>query len=454
MISARRPAKNARGPFRIVAPARHALRTLRTLRTLLALPSLTWLIATACEGRGANVVGPNGSTTFARFVSIGTAISMGSQSAGVVYDAQVRAWPALLARQAGATFSVPQLRTPGCSPPFIAPLQFWRLLSGVDALLGDSSCAGEFAGIVPPTNNVALVGASAWAALNLTPKTVAATSSSFGAGDRSRYPLVLGTTQSQVTAMRVLRPSFVSVELGFSEVLGAALGGLLVPATSYGQSAPWTYVPPSVFAPVYSAIADSVKLTGAKAVLLGVPSVTMLVSLRTGNELWIERASLLGFGVAVAADCQGSANLIATAPLVPLLAARARAASTTQGLSCADVPGAADYVLTPSDVATLNQVVDQMNVQVKKLADANGWAFADVNAVLAQAIAERAPYSAAAQLGCVLPYGQYTSLDGVNLNSAGHQLLANTVAGAVNAKYGFAIPAVAVAVVPPSPLCP
>lgn len=442
MIPALRSTKTPRRPALGVAPARHALIV------------MTWLIALACEGRGANIVGPAGSSAFSRFVAIGTATSMGMQSSGVLYDVQVRAWPSLLARQAGAPFTVPQLRAPGCSPPLVAPLQFARLLSGVDASLGDSSCAGLFTGIVPPTNNLALAGATAWAALNLTPKVVTAVPFTFGVGDRSRYPLVLGTTQSQVTAMRVLRPSFVSVELGTTEVLGAALSGLLVPATAYGQSTPWTYVPAAVFAPVFSAIADSVKSSGAKAVLLSVPRMSNVVSMRAGSELWADRAALLAVGIAVAADCQGSANLVATSELVPRLAARARTETAPESLSCADVPGAVDHVLTPSDVATLDQAVDQMNTQIRKLADQNGWAFGDLNTVLAQAMTERAPYSATTQLGCVSPYGQYVSLDGVNLNAAGHQLLANAVAGAINAKYGFAIPTPAVPLVPPSQLCP
>jgi hypothetical protein len=442
MIPALRPAKRTCGSALAVTSARQLL--------LVA----TCAIAMACEGRGANVVGPAGSDAFSRFVAIGTAITMGTQSSGVLYDSQVRAWPALLARQAGATFAVPQLRSPGCSPPLVAPLQLGRLLSGVDATLGDSSCAGLFAGIVPPTNDLALSGATAWAALNLTPKVVTAQPFAFGVGDRSRYPLVLGVSQSQVTAMRVLRPSFVSVELGTTELLGAALTGLLVPAVSYTQGTPWTYVPAPVFATVYSAIADSVGRSGAKAALLGVPRVSKLVSMRTGGELWADRTALLSFGIEVASDCQGSANLIATAPLIPPLAAIARTKGSVKALSCADVPGKTDYVLTPSDVSVLNQVVDLMNAHVHTVADLHGWAFVDVDAVMATAIAERAPYRAAAQLGCVSPYGQYVSLDGVNLNVAGQQLLANAVANAINAKFGFAIPALAVPVVPASQLCP
>jgi hypothetical protein len=43
-------------------------------------------------------------------------------------------------------------------------------------------------------------------------------------------------------------------------------------------------------------------------------------------------------------------------------------------------------------------------------------------------------------LGCVRPYGQYVSLDGVHPNEDGYQQMANAAADALNATYGFAIP--------------
>src|ERR1017187_3976959 len=227
------------------------------------------LVLAACESSGAHTTGPRGSDAFARFVAIGTGVTMGVQSGGVLYDTQVQAWPSLLAHQVGASFAMPLLRTPGCSPPLVAPLQLAYLLSGVSAVVGDSSCAGALGTELPPLNNLALSGATAWDALNLTPKAIAAAPARYGAGDRARYPLALGSTQSQVTAMIVEQPSLVSVELALAEVLPAATTGLLVPAASYTQSAPFTYVPAEIFAPLYAAIADSAKQkTGALGVLL------------------------------------------------------------------------------------------------------------------------------------------------------------------------------------------
>jgi len=412
------------------------------MRTAARLALLTsgLLLPTACESGGAHPAGPKGREAFARFVAIGTGLTTGVQSGGILYAMQAGSWPALVAQQAGAPFTAPLLRAPGCPPPLIAPLQLGRFLSGTSVMARDSSCAGTIGSPAPPLNNLALPGASAWAMLTLTPKATAAAPARYDVLDRARYPLTLGSTQSQVTAMIVERPSFVAVEAGMSEVIGAVTTGMLVGATSYAQATPFTYVPADIFAPVFAAIADSVRKTGARAVLLSVPHVTKLVSLRGGAELWADRATLATFGVTVAADCNGSANRVFTPSLVPGLVARASATLAAQTLSCTDIPGAADAVLTPADVTTLDSVVDQMNAQIRKLADDNGWAFADLDAEYSSLFSAHTPYRAAEELSCVYPYGDFVSLDGVHPNSAGHHVIANVVSLAVNSTYGLEIP--------------
>ena len=420
-----------------------------------ALAAVATLLLAACESGDAGVSGPKGRDAFARFVAIGTGFSAGVQSGGLFYNSQEQAWPALLAHQAGAGFVIPLLRSPGCPPPRIAPVGLTRLLSGASSAGVDSSCAGTLATLAPPLDNLALPGATAWAALSLTPKLVAAAPTRYSAGDRARYPLVLASTQSQLTAALVLHPTLVGVELGQAEVLSAATSGLLVQATSYTQATPFTYVPAAIFAPEFAAISDSLKRRStARVALLGVGRISNLVAFRTGGELAADRAGLAVAGVVVDANCDGNANLINTAAGVPVLVARAQSALAPQPLSCADVPGTSDGVLTPADVTALDAVVDQMNAQIKQVADQNGWGFVDVNAVWAAARAARAPYAAAVQLSCAYPYGQYVSLDGVQFNVAGQQLVANAAAAALNQRYGFSIPAVGVAPMTPSQLCP
>lgn len=432
-------------------PFRAQCRTLALIAAAIAGTALS-----GCEQGVYHVDAPKGASTFDNYIAIGSGLSMGVQSGGVLYQSQVQAWPALLAHVVTpdltpviadtvisevVPFRIPLLRSPGCQPPLVAPLQFAIDLSGAPTTAVDTTCAGVLnaASAVPPTNNVALEGATAWTALTLTPKIVLNSLTPFSPGDRARYPLVLGSTQSQVTAMRVEFPTFVSVELGFTELLGAVTSGLLVPATSYTQVAPYTYVPAAVFAPVFSAIADSVAVSGAKAVLLSVPKVSSLYALRPAAELWNDRAGLAAFGVNVTADCGTSPNFVFTATLVPSLVANYNATGMMQNLSCTDVPGTADAILTPADIATLDGVVADMNTQIQQIAQQNGWAFADLTGVYPPPLAARMPYAASDQLTCVYPYGAYISLDGVYPSPQGQAEIASTVVAAIDAKYAFTI---------------
>jgi hypothetical protein len=304
----------------------------------------------------------------------------------------------------------------------------------------DSSCAGAATSDVPPADNLAVAGATAWAALNFTPKLIAATPAAYDNGDRARYPVVLGNTQSQVTAMLVKAPTFVALELGTAEVLRAATSGLLVAASSYAQTAPWTFVPAPVAAPTFAAIADSIAKSGARTLILSVPHVTKFPAFRTGSAIAVQRAELAALGVAVGADCDGSPNLVHVAGKIPPLVLRAIATGSAQPLSCANAAGEADQVLLPADVATLDAVVDQLNVQLRQAAVSHGWAFADLDAVFGPMVAAAGGYSASAHLTCVAPYGWYFSLDGLRPTAAGQALIADAAMAAINGTYRLGLP--------------
>jgi lysophospholipase L1-like esterase len=105
-------------------------------------------------------------------------------------------------------------------------------------------------------------------------------------------------------------------------------------------------------------------------------------------------------------------------------------------------------------VTTITAVVAGMNSFIQSQATANGWAYLDLNAVLAKAIANRGPYSVKNQLTCPSPYGQYVSLDGVHPNVQGYQEMANAAADALNTAYGFAIPTNPQPIKTPAQVCP
>ena len=409
-----------------------------TRRWALALCALTAVTLTACEDDDIRTLGPEGRDDFERYVSIGTSISMGWQSNGVVYTGQVNAWPALVARQARVRFDSPLIQAPGCNPPLIAPLAFSRLLSGRSAAQGDTTCAPNFPDVVLPENNVAIAGALTGEALSLTARQAA---QGTDRNKRQRYSRVLSPDHTQVTAMMAQNPTFVSVELGANEVLGAVTSGVLVAGVSFVPYAAWE--------PTYDQVVDSVAKTGAKAILVTVPRVGSIVSLVPGSELWAERLSFQQFGVLVQADCNGSTNLIFVPSKVLNAIGAARATGTPQALTCSNnipAPPGSDYVLTPDDVTTLNSLVDQMNAHIVALADEHGWALLDANEALEQVVTEtrarRPTFSLIKMLNCALPYGPYISLDGVHPNNIGHQLIAKYAIEAVNSNYGFDLPVI------------
>ncbi|HEY3288351.1 MAG TPA: hypothetical protein VGJ96_14620 [Gemmatimonadaceae bacterium] len=404
------------------------------------LPLLLLLVA-ACSG-DARISAPAGASAFRRFVAVGTGLTMGEQGAGVVYESQIAAWPARLAARVGAPFRVPALKAPGCTPPLVAPLSMFRTLAG-PVVAGTYTCSGRLGADTLPANSVAVSGATAWDALHTSPRSLVSQPASL---DQARYQLVLPTVQTQVQAMQAQQPTLVALELGAGEVLRAATTGLVVTGTSYTQKTAWTLMPAAVFAVVFDSIADSVKATGARAVFVGVPQLMSLPAWRSGDDLWQQRTALDAFGLEVQPDCQGSTNLVQTVAVLPSLAAAARAAGTSQPLSCANRPGEADYILTATDAALITQTITAINAAIKAAAEKREFVYVEVP-LFAREVPFHAPaFTATGFFSSDAPFGLATSLDGVLPSAYGHELLADRVAAALNTRYGLSIP------IPPRPL--
>jgi hypothetical protein len=399
--------------------------------------------------------GPAGQDAFKRYVSIGTSVSMGIQSEGVYYASQQHAWPALLAHQAFATkFTAPLLQGPGCYSPLIAPLQFQRRLSGAQypqINAQDQVCA-LLGTITLPTNNVAIDGATTYAALRVTPETTAVAPTTVEPDQRKRlYRAVLLPTKSQVTEMMMQNPTLVSVELGANEVLRSVTGGILVPAAAYRQpDGTFTYYPITLWQPQYDAIVDSVAKTGAKALLVSVPLIPSLVGVYPGDDFYQQAAAFQQFGIVVNADCQGNTNLIYAFGKV----FTALGSPKPYNFSCTNNPTAADFILTPADTSFVDDLIRQMNAHISAQAASHSWAYLDLNTALAGFVALKSRFSLSAFLSCTRPFGQYISLDGIHPTADGEQEIANAAADALNSGYGFAIPKNPVPVLTPAQLCP
>lgn len=402
----------------------------RASRPAVVLPSPSLDGGGGSEGRG----------VFQRYVAIGTSVSMGWQSDGVLAASQETSWPAQLARLAHRELALPRVAFPGCGAPLTAPLASGLRVSGEPAAapLDARACAPNDPGVTLPAGNLAVAGARTDQALATTP----------GTADPAwarLYARVLPAGASQVTAMEALRPKVVSVELGANEVLGAR-DGAVVP----GQ----TVVPVAAWAPRYREVVERVAAVAKHAVLVGlIADARHLPGFRTGGELWEARATFAPFHVTVGDDCgtaPGRDNVLFVPVRVPQAAAegaaRARAGAPPAVLSCANAPPTGpdgrvvrDYVLSAAEVATLDAQLAAMNALVRAEAERRGFAYFDLDALYARAYREREPFSAVRLLTSPLPYGPLVSLDGVHPSAAGAAVLAQAAALALDTRYALGI---------------
>jgi hypothetical protein len=349
---------------------------------------------------------------------MGTSVSMGYASDGVVSASQATSWPKLLAADIGATFTQPLIESPGCRPPLIAPLSLLKRLDGSLSITNTLVCTENSAGVTLPTQNVAVTAQTTIDAFTLapTPNTVAAR--------------VLAPGQTQVNAMKAQNPTFVSVEFGGGEVL-PALNGLVSVNTTIRSI--------DDFTSGYQNIIDAVKQTGAKALLVTLPAdVANFPAVRTAAEIASQRSACALLNVSVNANCDASANLVTFLKLLSTMfnaATRAAAGLGPYDLSCEDVASTADGILSPAEVATLNTLIGQINSYITTKANENGYATMSLGTLY-----DTAKSGVAFDLTTILtsntPFGPNMSLDAVHPSAAGTTILAAAAKAAIIAKYG------------------
>jgi hypothetical protein len=358
-----------------------------------------------------------------KYVAIGTSISMGWMSNGVYSGSQLQSWPALLSFGSLRPISLPLIQSPGCTSPLVAPLSNGLRLSG-ESIAGSTTCAPNVAGVTLPTQNIGLASALASDILYSTPEAVA-----------SKYPWffrVLPPNTTPLHAALLQQATIYSVELGGNEILNAT-SGLIAPGV--------TVVPFPFFASMYDVILDTIQATHAQVVVAGLPRTGRnLAALRRGEEIFADSAAFAALHVDVSQDCKGSQNYINVSQKtlsVVFTAAQLAAHGLPNAIySCADIPGTADFVLTPADMAIIDNMLMQFDDHIRQQAAARGFAYFSLGTVFERPDLKPAKYSVVSQLSSQLPYGPYTSLDGVHPNGVGQALLAIAAGLAINKTYG------------------
>jgi lysophospholipase L1-like esterase len=386
-----------------------------TLRARIgATLSIMLLIGSACEKVDTGVEPDPEGADLSKYVAMGTSVTMGFASDGANASTQQTSWAKLLANDAGVTFTLPLIDSPGCTPPLAAPLGGLKRVD--NSSIGPTSvCSPNAAGVTLPAQNVAVQGATAGDA-------VSSTYSGAISGAR-----VLPTGVTQVSAMRAQNPTFVSVEFGANELL-PGLSGLTSTVVSF-----------TTFSTNYQNIVNSVKQSGAKAVLALVPTdLAKFPALRTSAEIAAQRTQFGLLNVSVNTNCNTSTNLVSFTKLLSALVTGATRAASGLGpadLSCADVAGTADGILTPADITALNGLAVQMNTFITSQATANGYATFSLGALYDTA-KDGVTFDLATILISPTPFGARMSLDGIHPSLAGHQVLMAAAKAAIIGKYG------------------
>lgn len=375
-----------------------------------------------------------GRALFQKFVAMGTSVSMGTQSDGTWAASQKQSWVAQLSRRAEAPMTLPLISGTGCRAPYAAPIISFKRTSGesVSTPTANLLCAALQEGITLPTQNVAIAAATTRDALQTTPETQK------DLFYQKLYQLVLPPNTTQVGAMRQQAPKIVSVEFGANEVLPAVSGVAIIGVT---------LVPFTSWSPLYHALVDSVAMVTKKGLLVGlIHNVATFPGMRNGDEIWGDRTALLSaYNVAVAADCNGSANLVFVPARIPAAVA-AGLTNRSKGLpavpfSCSDGGlGVVDYVLTPAEAGVVNGLLAQMNAEVATIASQRGFARFELEALYGRADLKE-PFKSVDVMTGANPYGRYISLDGIHPSNAGHSVLADAAVQALNATYNLTIPA-------------
>jgi lysophospholipase L1-like esterase len=428
------------------------MRLSRIALAALGLPLLAGCYSNETLGPRAT---PSGGTMFSNYIALGTSIAAGVQSGGINDSTQKRAYPALLAQAMGLTVGVnwfyPSFTMPGCPPPFTNPLTGARVTPAGYPTSTALSCYvmnPAFASPLGYENNLGVPSIRAAQVLNIRdltfPKTDSLLASQFITGSRNPIDIVLAA-----------RPTFVTLEIGANDVLGAA---------THGDASLLT--PVAAFETQWNAIADSIKLSGAKVAVSNIPNVTVIPHFSAGVILYCLHnggpACPAAAGLPPATPPFSSLNFVvdntclasAAAPglgvgdsmLVAFPAIAQIAGTLTAGgaatLNCgagtATVNQGAGFVpagavLTKATTIAIVTNVLTINGFLQAQATTRGWAFVDLNGLLASKASFIPKFPNLATPDTL--FGVLFSLDGIHPTSAGHKAIADAFVAAINAKY-------------------
>ena len=375
------------------------------------------LLLAGCSSLGPSEPPPVswGSADFSSYVAMGTSISMGIQSAGLLDQNQLASAPAQIAKQTGAnngTFTQPLVATPG-----------------IPALLTITSLQPFTLGVLPGTppsgpyvprpadgyDNLAISGA------------VVANAIAQDAGF-PYFDLVLqghGTMLRQAIAQN---PTFITVELGATDAV--------VPLVRGGNLA--YLIPVPAFQTQYRQLLDSLE-AGAPQAKLALANVAMVTRLPYAATVPLDVPLPLGpQGALVPVRLRDSAGGLPDDALV-LLPARAL---IPLGYGLPGGPPLPDsLVISSAERTAIESAVRGFNQVIADEAHARGAALVDEFGLFERLAAQGVSVSGVHYTFQYVTGGLF-SLDGIHPSALGSALLANQFLKDIDATFGSRIPPV------------
>jgi len=379
-----------------------------------------------------------GSADFSTYVAMGTSLSAGLESGGVVQRHQTQAFPYLFAHQVGTFFTIPNVNLDGW-PPL---LRLKNLQPLVIDTVGARRGAWINIGQPSPYHNLGVPGA-----LLADVQDIALNYNTTLGRDPSFFNNILREGQktiprSLLQLVTAKRPTFITFEFGTNEVLGAAARGSGTPL-----------VPAPLWAGLLHQTLDSLDFYNptAKKVIANVPDITTVPFFTTIPivELTRDRQPQVGPGGPKFLIGPGGVPLApgdyVTLQAGPLLASGVGyAVGDSSYLSGTAVPGNGaplpdQVVLSASEAASISATVAAYNGAVASEAAARGYGLLDLHKLLGDIRAYGYTFAGNTYSTDFVTGGLF-SLDGVHPADLGHAIIASALIDVVNAKWGASIP--------------
>lgn len=408
------------------------------IRTFAQIAAMTFLTAAVALPSYA----ARGKADFTQFVAIGDSYGAGFEAGSLNDHHQPFAWPAIIAKQAGLTIC-PTTAT-AADKCWAMPLISYPGLPGGESVYNGSglvtvpgSGAPEMATFGRPYNDLAVPGYTVGATLALT-----GAEPTSGLGQAILRGL--GTEADQAIA---LHPTFIALWIGGNDFLGAV---------SQGQSTLLT--PLDTFKTQYAALLDKL--------IAGAPNAGIVVGTMPTNLAAVPLTSTLppyaitpslglvlvgGQPIPLIADIGG--GTIAPLPagsIVPLSALTDLQQGYGLPPTLKTVPPFSllphtgeplpdkDW-LSPTEVATILQRVQDYNAAIVAAAAARDIPVADINGLFSSFAGAGVNYGGVTLTKTFISGGLFSN-DGTHLSDIGYALFANQYIKTINAAYGTSIP--------------